>query len=135
MNDRMLALSSEDPIDWILCVVAHHCAKDSEKAYEIACKGIRRFPENAALQVCAGDICRELKRYEEAFVYWQGALKLDSSLIDARYSMGFCHEALGHYREALSIWTELNGELLRRGFVHECELPAKRAKFCEERIM
>ncbi len=132
--DRLLEESSDHPIYWILCVAAHHYAGENERAYEIVQKAIRRFPENAALYVHAGDICRERKRYEEAFQYWQRTLELDSSYLDAVYSMGFCYEELGRYREAFHIWTELRKELLSQGFVHECELPEKRAKFCEERI-
>ncbi len=132
--DQMLEQCSDHAINWILCVAAHHNAGENESAYEIAGQAIQRFPTNAALCVCAGDICRELKRYDEAFLYWQKALELDKSHIDAVYSMGFCYEELGRFGEAFRIWTELNKELLRRGFVHECELPAKRAKFCEEQI-
>ncbi len=133
--DRMLKEASDHAINWILCVAAHHYAGENERAYEIVREAIRRFPENAVLCVNAGDICRELKRYEEAFLYWRKTLELDSSHMDAVFSMGFCYEELGRYREAFHTWTELHQELLRRGFVHECELPAKRAKYCEERII
>ncbi len=132
--DRLLERSADLPISWLLCIAAHYYAEDAERAYEIVCEAIRRFPENAALRIYAGDICRKLKRYEEAFPYWQKALELDSGHVDAVFSMGFCYEECGRYGEAFRVWTDLHRELLRRGFVHECELPAKRAKFCGERI-
>ncbi len=133
--DQVLERQSGDPMHWLLCVAAHHYAGEADKAYEIVRNAIRHFPNNAALQVHAGDICRQLKRYEEAFQYWRRALELDRSYMDAVYSMGFCCEELGRYGEAFKIWRELNEDLLRRGFVHECALPAKRAKYCEERMM
>ena len=77
---------------------------------------------------------RELKHYEEAFRYWEDALSLNSEFLDAAFSMAFCHEELGQYRQAHKVWTDLAKELNRRGLPVEAEFPKKQAENCWKRL-
>ena len=132
--DRALAEDHSDYRLWLLCTAAHEFAGEYPQALEVVTKGIEHFPEKASLYVHAGDICRSLQRYEEAFAYWHKTLELDSSHLDAVYSMGFCYEELGQYEKAYSVWTELVRELDRRGLVIEREYPARLAAACQKRM-
>ena len=132
--ERELAADPGDHRRWLLCVAAYEFAGEYEQAMEVASKGMERFPEKASLYIHAGDICRSLRRYEDAFSYWNKALELDSSFLDAMYSMGFCYEELERYQEAHDIWTELVRELDRRGLVIEREYPARMAEQCLKRM-
>ena len=132
--DRELAADPNDYRRWLLCTAAHEYAGAYEQALDVARKGLERFPEKASLYIHAGDICRSLRRYEDAFSYWNKALELDSSFLDAMYSMGFCYEELERYQEAHDIWTELVRELDRRGLVIEREYPARMAENCLRRM-
>lgn len=131
--DLKLTRNPSDPQLWLLCTAAHEFAGENERALKVALDGIERFPDNAALYIHAGDICRSLKRYDEAFSHWQKALTLDHAYLDAVYSMGLCYEELGRYDEAYKVWTELTKELDRRGLVIEREFPAKQAEGCLNR--
>lgn len=132
--DAELANNPSDFRLCLLCTAAHMLAEENEQALAIAQKGIERFPDKAALYIHAGDSCRALKRYKDAFSYWQKALELDRTYLDAVYSMGFCYEELGQYKEACQIWTELVKELDRRGFTVDREFPAKQAENCRRRM-
>lgn len=132
--DRELAADPNDYRRWLLCTAAHEYAGAYELALDVARKGLERFPEKASLYIHAGDICRSLRRYEDAFSYWNKALELDSSFLDAMYSMGFCYEELERYQDAHDIWTELVRELDRRGLVIEREYPARMAENCLRRM-
>lgn len=132
--DRELAADPNDYRRWLLCTAAYEYAGTYEQALDVARKGLERFPEKASLYIHAGDICRSLRRYEDAFSYWNKALELDSSFLDAMYSMGFCYEELERYQEAHDIWTELVRELDRRGLVIEREYPARMAENCLRRM-
>lgn len=132
--DGALADNPSDFRLWLLCAAAHEFAGEYEQALDVAAKGIERFPDKAALYIHAGDICRALKRYEEAFAYWRKALELDSSYLDAVYSMGFYYEELEQYQKAYKIWTELVRELDRRGLVIERAYPAQMAENCAKKI-
>lgn len=132
--DEELASNPSDFRIWLLCTAAHEFAGEYEQALDIATKGIERFPDKASLHIHAGDICRALKHYEEAFAYWHKALELDSTYLHAVYSMGFCYEELEQYHEAYKVWSELVRELDRRGLVIEREYPARMAENCAKKV-
>lgn len=131
---RALARDPSDAKLWVLCTAAQEFAGDQEKALETAQEGIRRFPDSAALHIHAGDICRTLRRYEEAFCHWQQALELDPRYLDALYSMASCREELEQFPEARRIWTDLAKELDRRGWTIEREYAARMAENCREQM-
>lgn len=115
---------------WLLSTAAWYFTKDYEKALSVAQEGLNQFPEHALLHTYAGDALCGLKRYDDAFPYWRKALSLDSSALDAAFSMGFCYESLQQYDKAYKVWTEVVKELDRRGLVVEREFPAKLAENC-----
>lgn len=132
--DKELEENPVCPQKWLLCTAAHAMAGEQEKALEVALAGLKKFPDHAALHYYAGDICRELKRYEEAFSYWKQTLELDSTFLDAVFSMGFCYEELGQYAEAHKVWMELAKELDRRGLVIEKKWPEEMAENCLKKM-
>lgn len=132
--DQELAGTPSDFRLWLLCTAAHEFAGENEKALDVATKGMERFPDKASLYIHAGDICRSLRRYDEAFAYWHKALELDSTFLDAVYSMGFCYEELGQYSKAYKVWVELVRELDCRGLVIEREYPAQMAENCLKKM-
>ena len=132
--DQQLTTNPGEYRLWLLCTAAHEFAKEYDKALEVVTGGIKRFPDKAPLYVHAGDICRSLKRYDEAFHHWGTALELDGTYLDADYSMAFCHEELGRYREAARVWENLHQELLRRGLTVEAEFPRTQADACRRKI-
>lgn len=132
--DELLNENPTDAQNWVLCTAAHYMAGEQERALEVVLEGIRNFPDRASLYLYAGDICRELKRYEEAFAYWKQTLEWDNTFLDAVYSMGFCHEELGQYSEAYKVWKELARELDRRGLVIEKKWPEEMAENCLKKM-
>lgn len=132
--DQALVANSGDYRLWLLCTAAHEFLDEYDKAFEVVTEGICRFPDKASLYVHAGDICRYLKRYEEAFAHWKRALALDNSSLDAAFSMGFCYEELEQYQEAYGVWSDLAHELDCRGLVIDREYPAKMAEKCAKKI-
>lgn len=130
------ALEQDDsnPEQWSLLMAAYFHAGEYEKAYDCAKEAIQKFPEAALLYVYAGDSCRELKRYEEAFAFWEKSYELDNTWLDAKYSIGFCYEELGEYEKAYAVWTELADILEKRGLVIEKEFPVQLAEKCRAKI-
>ena len=97
-------------------------------------KALIKFTDNAIIFVYAGDICRNMKRFDEAFQYWNKALSLDDTFLDAKYSIGFCYEEIGEYGKAYETWMELADELGKRGLVVEKDFPLELAKNICKRI-
>ena len=113
---------------WLLSTTSWEFAGEPERALKTALEGLERFPNQVGLMVHAGDICRMLGRYDEAFGWWDRALELDRTYLDAAYSKGLCCEELGCWEEAYRVWTELVRELDHRGMVMEREFPARQAE-------
>lgn len=132
--DGELANNPSDYRLWLLCTAAHEYDGEYEQALDVAKNAMGYFPDKAALYIHAGDICRALKRYDEAFAYWHKAIDLDSTYLDAVYSMGFCYEELEQYSKAYKVWTELVRELDRRGLVIERKYPAQMADKCLKQV-
>lgn len=132
--EEELEKSPSDVQLWVLCTAAHAMAGEQERALEVVLAGIKKFPDSASLHLYAGDICRTLKKYDEAFSYWKEALALDNTFLDAVYSMGFCYEEMGRYVEAYKVWKELAQELDRRGLTIEKRWPEEMAKNCSKKM-
>lgn len=130
----LLAAAPHEPQSWLLCAAAHFFAEHFASCLEVTRKGLEQFPGNAALHIYAGDACRSLKRYDEAFRHWQTARELDSAYLDADYSMAFCHEELEQFREAAQIWEALHRKLLQRGLPVEAEFPRAQASLCRKKL-
>lgn len=124
----------ENPMQWVLLVEAYQHAGQKENAYECVLKSIKRFPNEATLYVYAGDLCKSLKKYEEAFEYWDKALELDKTFLDVKYSKGFCYEEMGEYEKAYEMWIEIVKDLDEKGFQYEKEFPLSLAKKCQEKM-
>lgn len=120
--------------EWICLIQAYQFADDYETAWSWAKKAAEKFPENALLHIYSGDLCKEMKRYEEAFFHWKRALALEPEWMDAAYSMGFCYEEMGEYASAYDVWCAIADNLSSRGFDSETNWPRDLAKRCKERL-
>lgn len=129
-----IAVSPRNAEEYISLVSAHFWMKEYETCYEEVKKAIAKFPQVALLYSWAGDACRELKKYDEAFFYWNKHLELDSKWLDSHYSMGFCYEEIGDYAKAYETWTTLSEILFQRGGVIEAEWSKEMAQKCKEKM-
>ena len=131
---KIMEEAPEDPEEWMCTIAAYTHAGETETAYEWFLKTTAKFPDCALLYVYGGDLCREMKRYEEAFEHWDHALRLDGSICDAKFSKGFCYEEMGEYRKAYEIWTGLEEEIKQRGLTYSVQLPRQLAENCAKKI-
>lgn len=120
--------------EWITLIHAYRLAGCNAQALELADRCAERFPENAMLHIYAGDICRALKRYDDAFQHYTCARTLEPTWFDSAYAIAECYEELGDYAHAYDAWKGLISDLTARGFDAEVTLPAKRAAACLEQL-
>ena len=125
---------SDEIQEWICLIAACQLGEEYEKALELAGHAAQKFPESAYLHIYTGDLCRSLKRYEEAFRHWRRALEMEPEWLDSAYSMGFCHEELGDYEKAAEVWEGIADHLSVRGFDVEANWPREQAGKCREKI-
>lgn len=128
--DAAISKKPSDYRSWLMSSSAYYFSGNYEKSLEVARSAIEKFPDRPALHMHAGDNCRALKRYDEAFVYWEKVLELDHDFLDAWYSMASCYEERGMYEDAYKIWLSLLKELDCRGLTVEREQVARFADQC-----
>ena len=107
----------------------------AEKALQVCEEALARFPEEGLLHVYAGDACRELKRYDEAFPHWEAAAQLDDKFLDAMYSMAFCRGDMGQFGKAADSWEDIARRLDKRGLEIEAQWPREMAEKCRDQAM
>lgn len=105
-----------------------------KKALTVCEEALLAFPEEGLLHVYAGDACRELKRYEEAFPHWEAAVLLDEKFMDAMYSMAFCRGVMGQFEQAARIWDDIARKLDARGLEIEAQCPREMAEKCRAQV-
>ena len=104
------------------------------KALQVCEEALLTFPQEGLLHVYAGDACRELKRYEEAFTHWEAAVAIDTKFLDAMYSMAFCREELKQYDKAAFLWEDIARRLDERGLEIEAQWPREMAEKCHQNL-
>lgn len=120
--------------EYTCLVSAYYWAKQYEECYTAVKNAIAKFPEEASLYGFAGDTCRELKKYDEAFVYWEKHLELEPKWLDSLHSIAFCYEELGEYEKACGAWTRIAKILQERGLDVDSKWPLEMAEKCKEKM-
>lgn len=126
--------NSENSEEWLLLILAYHYCNDDEKAYKAAVKAVDKFPHCSEIYGCAGDICKAMKKTEEAFKYWDAAMENDESYLDAKCSKAFCLEEIGDFHKAYILWCEIADKLQKLGYEAEAIMPKIHAAKCKEKI-
>ena len=120
--------------DWLCLIQAYSFAKDYDCAWHWTTLANDRFPENATLHICTGDLLRAMGRHEEAFPHWHRARELEPDWLDAAWSIAECHEELGRFDQAAAAYDTIASELTRLGFSEELTHPRQKANLCRERL-
>lgn len=76
----------------------------------------------------SGDICQALKKYDEAFQYWDKAGELGTDFYDEYYCKASGYAELGDYEKAYHIYMELADKLRRDNYDVEAEMAEDEAK-------
>lgn len=106
------------------------CAGQMERCLQVCGEALGKFPGNALLHVFAGDACRSLKRYDDAFPHWEAAIAQDDQFMDAMFSIAFCREELGQFSAAAAMWDDIARRLGAQGLEVEAVWPREMAEKC-----
>lgn len=105
--------SPKDAGEWMLLIEAYIYDKNYEEAYQVFRHAIEMFPDDWSLYIHGGDICKALKKYDEAFTYWNKAGELGTDYFDEYYCMAYCYEDMGEYEKSYQTFMKL-AQLLRQ---------------------
>ena len=119
---------SNNVIDWRCLIQAYIFDKDIKNAYEYFIKAIQKFPNDSIIYTLGGDICAKLNRYDEALSYWDKAIELDNTCLDAKYSKLNYYAQIDEKEKCKNISIEIVEELKKMGLDIEAESEEKRLK-------
>ncbi len=120
--------NSTDIIEWRCLIQAYMFNNDFGNAYKYFTKAIKKFQDDAIIFSLGGDICKELGQYKEALSYWDKAIKIDSSCLEAKYSKINYYIQVGNITECNGISMEIVKELKKMGLDIEATSEEKRLK-------
>ena len=130
----LVEAGSKDLNEWICLIQAYSFSEEHDIAWKWIEKAESKFPESAMLHIYAGDLLRDMKRYDEAFSHWKRALEMEPEWLASAYSMASCYEELKDYANASIVYTQIADYLEERGFDAEVSWPRKMAQECKKKI-
>lgn len=115
-------------INWRCLISAYIFDSDVENAYESFNKAVEKFPNDAIIYTLGGDICNKLGKNNEALTYWDKAIELDYTCLDAKYSKINYYLKIGDKGKCHSLSLEIVEELKNSGLDIEADAEEKRLR-------
>lgn len=135
--DEQLQAIKEEPEnagEWVCLATAYFWAKQYDECYGVVKDVIEKFPEETYIYCIAGDVCKELKKYDEAFLYWEKHLELDPKMLESLYSIAWCYEELGEYDKAYEAWMRMVNQLVEWNDDISAGYPKRKAEECKAKM-
>lgn len=86
-----------------------------------------KFPDAWRLLIYGGEICEALKKYEEAFQYWDKAGEIGTYFYDELYCKASCYNHMGEYEKACAMYYEIAEKLRANHYDVEAEIAENEA--------
>ncbi len=131
---RVTEANPDDPDEAAYLLVAYRYDGRYEEGFEYFLSVKDKFSSSWRVFEAGGDICRKLKRYDEAFIYWDKALELDPSRIDALMQTASCFEELGDYENAYPTRCVIADWLRKNGYDIRATDEERKAQECLDRM-
>ena len=121
--------------DEMSCLVAaYYYAQQYEECYRVVKEAITKFPEEPRLYRFAGHVCNDLKKYDEAFEYYEKDLEFQTTILESLYSIAFCREKLGEFDKAYEAWMRIVKLLNEQGAEVEVKFSIRKAEECKAKL-
>ena len=123
-----------DEREWILLIEAYELAKQYEKAFSVCKDAMEKYPDNWELYCCAGLICQDIEKYDEAITYYKKAGNIGTYFCDEKYAIAMCYRKLEKFKEAYQVYLEIADIHRKNGYDVEAEQALGYAKEIEDKI-
>lgn len=118
----------DNPRETDKLLIALIWAKKYDEAYIIFKDTIQKFPDDWRMYIHGGDICKKLKKYEEALTYYNKAGEIGTYFCDELYCKADLYEVLENFQKAHDEYMNIAKILRKRGFDVEADMAEKEAK-------
>lgn len=123
-----------DEREWILLIEAYGYAEQYERALSVCQEAIKRFPDSWEICICAGIICSDMEKHEEAIAYYKKAGEIGTCFCDEKYLIASCYRKLKKFNEAYKVYLEIAEIHRKNGYDVEAEQALEYAKEIEDKV-
>lgn len=133
-QEKQLKRNQNSYMEYAVTIDAFRFCGFYDKAYDYFKIANKKFPNNWEILVNGAEVCKALKKYEEAIKYCDIADTLPQALthIDHLYAKAFCLEELVKYEQAVIIWKKIITLLENEGY--EADFEKKHLQNCINKI-
>lgn len=115
-------------MEWSALIYAYYHTGIFDKAYDSFLQAKEKFSDKWIIYDIGSNVCRVLKKYDEAIECCDKSLEYGSEFLDSLYSKAFCFEEMQDYKSAYDTWIAIIEALKKDGYDIEAESEEKRAK-------
>lgn len=99
-----------------------------DDAYKLFTQSINKFPDDWRMYIYGGDICKGLKKYDEALEYYDKAGEIGTYFCDEMDCKAALYDEIGEYEKAYNEYMKIAEIYRSRGYDVEAEICQKHAK-------
>lgn len=114
-------------------IVALIWSEKYEEAYSLFKEEIKKFPEDWHMYIHGGDICKNLKKYDEALRYYDKAGEIGTYFCDEMDGRANLFADMGEYQKAYDEYMKMAEIYRDRGYDVEADIMEKTAKKIKEK--
>ena len=105
-----------------------------DEAYSLFRESVEKFPEDWRMYIHGGDICKALKKYDEALEYYDKAGEIGTFFCDEFDGRAILYKDMGEFRKAYDEYMKMAEIYRQRGFDVEAEMIEKSALELEDKL-
>lgn len=105
-----------------------------DEAYRLFSDAIKKFPEDWRIYIHGGDICKELKRYDEALMYYNKAGEIGTYFCDEMDGRANLYKETGEYAKAYNEYIKMAEIYRSRGYDVEAQISESYAEELKNKI-
>ena len=109
-------------------------AEKYDDAYNLFTESIKKFPDDWRMYIHGGDICKGLKKYDEALACYNKAGEIGTYFCDELYCKASLYEDLEDYEKSYAEYMNLADTLRNRGYDVEADAAEKDAEEVRRKI-
>ena len=106
-------MNADSPRDTDHLIIALIWADRYDEAYTLFAQATKKFPDDWRIYIHGGEICKNLKKYDEAFLYFRKAGEIGTYFCDELYCMASLYDELGDYENSYKAYMNIS-EILRK---------------------
>ena len=109
-------------------------AEKYDDAYKLFTESIKKFPDDWRMYIHGGDICKGLKKYDEALACYNKAGEIGTYFCDEMDCKAGLYEEMGEYEKAYNECMKMADIYRSRGYDVEADMTEKRAKELKDKM-